>query len=91
MTIKFDPISTDDYYGLSGILRSTKLENRPLQSAETVSLIEELKSIQSQIEQVSIQELKRLRSVAVGEKRGLFGSRLRSAAMATSTGGVKGR
>ena len=64
---KFDPISTDDYYGLSGILRSTKLENRPLHSAETVSLIEELKSIQSQIEQVSIQELKRLRSVAAGK------------------------
>ena len=61
---KFDPISTNDYYGLSGILRSTKLQNRPLESAETLSVAGELKSIQMQINQLGVRELGRIRTAA---------------------------
>ncbi|MDA1229175.1 MAG: PSD1 and planctomycete cytochrome C domain-containing protein [Planctomycetota bacterium] len=36
---KFDPISTEDYYGLAGVFASTQLDERPLVSGDKVASI----------------------------------------------------
>ncbi len=57
---KFDPIPTRDYYALSGILRSTNLENRKLGSDEADQAEHDLASTTETIKQLRNQERERI-------------------------------
>lgn len=50
---KFDPVSTEDYYGLTGVVASTQLDERPLLAAETAARViagrSELAELQEQL------------------------------------------
>ena len=54
---KFDPIPTSDYYALSGILRSTNLQDRKLVSAEEDSITQKLVEINSQLVELAEEEV----------------------------------
>lgn len=62
---KFDPVPTSDYYGLSGVLRSTQLQNHPLLSPEATQVAEQMEMVDSEIKQHESQELQRIRELAV--------------------------
>ena len=57
---KFDPIPTRDYYALSGILRSTNLENRKLESDEADQAEHDLIATTDTINRLSNKELARI-------------------------------
>ncbi len=61
---KFDPIPTSDYYALSGILRSTNLQNRKLSSAEEDKIRESLSVTESQVSDVLQRERTRVLAAA---------------------------
>ncbi len=51
---KFDPISTEDYYALAGVVASSQLDERPLLDAETTQLVidgrKQLQQLQQQLQ-----------------------------------------
>lgn len=48
---KFDPISTEDYYGLAGVFASTQLDERPLVSVDKVASIKAARKSIEELEQ----------------------------------------
>ena len=61
---KFDPIPTSDYYALSGILRSTDLQDRKLGSDEEDAIRRQLAELDSRTADVSKRERQRVLEAA---------------------------